>query len=86
MIYTAEQYKTLALRFNSQSFLQKILIIKNNQNLFCIETDGYNLRLRLEHQAQLLGLDLLFEFPETLSFENFRDLFSFIDVKVSLLP
>lgn len=60
MIYNIEQYKTLADRFNKMSFLQKLLTIKNNKELFTIETDGYNIRLRLEEEAQKLELDLLF--------------------------
>lgn len=85
MIYTIYEYKTLAERFNSQSFLQKIVTIKNNQNLFCIEQDGYNIRLRLEEEAQKLELDLLFEFPKFLEYSHLKDILSLVDIKSVVL-
>ena len=81
MIYTSEQYKKLAERFNNKSFLEKLIIIKNNQNIFTIQQDGYNIRLRLEESAQKLGLDLLFEFPEFLEYCHLKDILSLVDVK-----
>lgn len=86
MIYTTEKYKTLADRFNSNSFLGKLIIIKNNPDLFTIESDGYNIRLRLEDEAQKQELDLLFSFPETFGFEEIKDVFSLVDIKVKALP
>lgn len=81
MIYTPDQYKKLSERFNSKSFLEKLIIIKNNQNIFTIQHDGYNIRLRLEESAQKLGLDLLFEFPEFFEYSHLKDMFSLVDVK-----
>jgi hypothetical protein len=68
MNYTEPQYKTLAERFNGQSFLSKLITIKNNSNIFYIETDGYNVRLRLvDEEAMKLGLDSYFSFPDFLN-------------------
>ena len=75
-------YKTLADRFNKMSFLQKLLTIKNNKELFTIETDGYNIRLRLEEEAQKLELDLLFSFPTFLEYQHLKDIFSLADINI----
>lgn len=85
MIYSIEQYKTLADRFNKMSFLQKLLTIKNNKELFTIETDGYNIRLRLEEEAQKLELDLLFSFPAFLEYQHLKDIFSLVDINTKEL-
>lgn len=85
MIYTAEEYKILAYRFNQQSFLGKLVIIKNNPTLFLIESDCYNLRLRLEEEAMNFSLDELFEFPQFLEFSHLKDIFSLIDVNIKKL-
>ena len=85
MIYNIEQYKTLADRFNNMSFLQKLFTIKNNKELFTIETDGYNIRLRLEEEAQKLELDLLFSFPTFLEYQHLKDIFSLVDINTKEL-
>ena len=85
MIYSIEQYKTLADRFNKMPFLQKLLTIKNNKELFIIETDGYNIRLRLEEEAQKLELDLLFSFPAFLEYQHLKDIFSLVDINTKEL-
>lgn len=85
MIHTEQQYKTLADRFNKMSFLQKLLTIKNNKELFTVETDGYNIRLRLEEEAQKLELDLLFSFPAFLEYQHLKDIFSLVDINTKEL-
>ena len=85
MIHTEQQYKTLADRFNKMSFLQKLLTIKNNKELFTVETDGYNIRLRLEEEAQKLELDLLFSFPTFLEYQHLKDIFSLVDINTKEL-
>lgn len=85
MIYSIEQYKILADRFNKMSFLQKLLTIKNNKDLFTLETDGYNVRLRLEENAQKLELDLLFSFPSFLEYQHLKDIFSLVDINTKEL-
>lgn len=86
MLYTEKIYVKLSERFNKQSFLGKLIIIKNNPDLFKIETDGTNLRLRLlDNEAMIAGLDLYFNFPEFVEFEHIRDIFSLIDVKIDKL-
>ena len=85
MKYTVEQYRTLSERFNKMSFLQKIVTVKNNSDVFTLESDGYNFRLRLEEEAQKLELDLLFSFPEFLEFSQIKDIMSLIDLKIKEL-
>lgn len=85
MKHTAEEYKILAKRFNEKSFFAKLYLIKTNPELFYIESDGYNIRLRLEEEAMVLGLDTLFEFPEFLEFSYLRDIFSYSDINIKPL-
>lgn len=83
MMYSKEQYTELSKRFNSQSFLQKLITIKNNKELFILESDGYNNRLRLlDDKAMMEGLDLLFEFPQFFEYSHLKDIFSFADIKI----
>jgi hypothetical protein len=84
MRYSVEQYKTLGERFSKQSFLGKLVLIKQNDWLY-IESDGYNVRLRLEEEAMNLGLDSHFSFPEFLEYEHLRDIFSLADIKIKQL-
>ena len=85
MIYSKEQYITLSERFNKQSFLGKLLLIKQNSNLFTLEVDGTNVRLILENEAMVLGLDSYFSFPEFFDYSHLRDIFSLSDIKVKEL-
>lgn len=86
MLYTENNYKKLSERFNKQPFIGKLITIKNNPDLFKIESDGTNLRLRLlDNEAMELGLDLYFNFPEFVEFEQIRDIFSLIDIKINKL-
>ena len=85
-MYTDTQWQTLADRFNSKSFLGKIMIVKQNPLLMYIETDGYNVELRLcDEKAMLAGKDELFEFPQFLEFCHIRDIFSLGNINVKEL-
>lgn len=85
MKYTEAQYKTLAERFNKQSFLQKLVTIKQNPTLFSIECDGVNIRLRLEDEAMQLGIDSYFSFSEFVDFELINSLCKLADLNVKEL-
>lgn len=85
MTYTIEQYQTLAERFNKMSLLHKLITIKSNSNIFELYTDGYNWRIRLEENAQELGLDLLFKFEDFSTFELMRDICKLADLPVKEL-
>jgi hypothetical protein len=86
MKFTLEQYKTLGERFNEKSFLGKLVLIKQQKDLFEIESDGYNIRLRLlDLEAMNLGLDKYFSFPEFVDFEVMRDICKLADLPVKEL-
>ena len=85
MIYTVEQYKTLAERFNKQPFLGKLILIKNNPEIFTLEVDGTNVRLRLEEEAMELNLDSYFSFPEFFEYSHLKDIFSLGNISVKEL-
>jgi hypothetical protein len=85
MIYSIENYKILAERFNKQSLTGKLLLIKNNPQLFTLEIDDWNVRLRLEEEAMKLELDMLFSFPDTLSFDLMRDIFKLVGINIKPL-
>lgn len=83
---TETDYKTLSERFNKMTFLQKLITIKNNENLMFIETDGYNVRLRfVDQEVMKRENDLLFSFPEFFDYSHLRDIFSLSDIKVKEL-
>jgi hypothetical protein len=86
MKFTLEQYKTLGERFNEKSFLGKLVLIKQQKDLFEIESDGYNIRLRLlDDEAMNLGLDKYFSFPEFLEYEHLRDICKLTDLNIKEL-
>jgi len=86
MKYSIEQYKVLAKRFNKQPFLGKLVLIKQQKDLFEIETDGYNVKLRiLDNEAMELNLDSYFSFPEFFEYSHLKDIFSLADIKVKEL-
>ena len=85
MKYSIEQYKVLAERFNKQTFLGKLILIKNNPEIFTLEVDGANVRLRLENDAMLLNLDYNFSFPQFFEFFYLKDIFSLADIKIKEL-
>jgi hypothetical protein len=86
MKFTESQYKTLGERFNKQSFLGKLVLIKQQKDLFEIESDGYNIRLRInDMEAMNLGLDSHFSFPEFIDFEVLKDICKLADLPVKEL-
>jgi len=87
MKYDLNQYKTLAERFNKMSFLQKIVTIKQQSDLFILEVDDCsNFFLRLNDDgAQLQGIDKWFEFPQEWSGKSFQALFSLIDINLKIV-
>lgn len=86
MKYSLEQYKTLAERFNKMSFLHKLITVKNTKELFEIETDGYNVRLRLlDEDAMVNNIDSYFLFPEFLEYSHLKDIFSLSDINIKEL-
>ena len=85
MKYSIEQYKVLAERFNKQTFLGKLILIKNNPEIFTLEVDGTNVRLRLENDAMLLNLDYNFSFPQFFEYSHLKDIFSLADIKIKEL-
>jgi hypothetical protein len=86
MKFSVEQYKTLSGKFNKMTFLHKLITIKNNKELFVIETDGYNIRLRLlDEEAMINNIDSYFLFPEFLEYSHLRDIFSLSDITVKEL-
>jgi hypothetical protein len=86
MIYSAENYKVLSERFNSQTLLGKLVLVKSNPQLFQIESDGYNIRLRLlDNEAMILAIDSYFSFPEFIDFEFISALSSLADLPVKKL-
>jgi hypothetical protein len=84
-MYTEQQYKTLSDKFNKMTFLHKLITIKNNPTIFTIETDGYNVRLRLEEEAMLNNIDSYFLFPEFLEYSHLKDIFSLSDINIKEL-
>lgn len=85
-MYTKEQWKTLSDRFNSNSFLGKLFLIKNNPEIFYIQSDGYNIRLRLVcEDAMKGGFDSYFSFPEFFEYSHLKDIFSLTDIKIKEL-
>ena len=86
MMYTVEQYKTLGERFSKQSFLGKLVLIKQQKDLFEIETDGYNVKLRiLDNEAMELNMDSYFSFPQFLEYSHLKDIFSLVDINTKEL-
>lgn len=83
MKYSEDNYKEIAKRFNEKTFLAKIILIKQQTELFTLESDGVNFKLRLnDFEAMNKGIDLLFDFPETLNFQQMRDVFSLADINI----
>ena len=86
MKYSIENYKVLGERFSSQSFLGKLVLAKQNAELFSIETDGVNLRLRInDEDAMKAGIDSYFSFPEFVDFEVMRDICKLADLNIKEL-
>lgn len=76
MKYTKSQYEELARRFNEFGIQGKLLLIKQNPEIFKLEhhkEDWYLLRL-VEDEAMELELDFLFEFPNEISKEQLKNI------------
>lgn len=85
-MYTKEQWRTLSDRFNSNSFLGKLILIKSNPEIFYIQSDGYNIRLRLIcENAMHDGFDAYFSFPEFVGFEVISSLSKLGDLNIKEL-
>jgi hypothetical protein len=82
MKFTKEQYIQLGKRFSEKSFLGKIMLIKQNPEIFTLEVSDGNFFLRLEDEAMWESLDSYFSFPQNLEDIEFKQLFSLIDIKV----
>ena len=68
------------------SFLQKLLTIKNNSEIFLLEVSEGNFFLRLnDNDAMFKEYDLFFDFPQFLSDKDYLTLFNFIDIKLSIV-
>ncbi len=85
MKFTKEQYIELGKRFNEKSFLGKIMLIKQNPDIFILEVSDGNLFLRLEDSAMWEGFDSYFSFPQILSDKEWKELFSLIDVNLKIV-
>ena len=84
--YTEKQYKSLSERFNKMSFLQKLITIKNNSEIFLLEVSDGNFFLRLhDNDAMFKEYDLFFEFPQFLSDKDYANLFNLIDIKLMVV-
>lgn len=84
MIYSTDSYKTLSERFNSKSFLGKIMLIKQTPELFILECDNYgNFALRLDDEdAMIQGVDLWFEFPNNFSAKEYKQVFDIAGINL----
>ena len=83
MTYSLKQYQEIARRFNEKTFLAKVILIKQQTELFSLESDGVNFKLRLlDFEAMNQNIDALFDFPETLNFQQMRDIFSLADINI----
>jgi hypothetical protein len=81
--YSVEQYTKLSERFNKNSFTGKLILIKQNPNLFKLELDDGNFFLRLkDDKAMEKEIDFLFSFPQNLEDKELKDLFNLIDIKL----
>lgn len=86
MKYTENQYRELALRFNSKSILAKLITIKANTDvfkLFCDSEGRITLQL-VDDDANRLELDLLFDLPSNIleHAEGIKAMFELSGVKL----
>jgi len=82
-MFSTEQWRILSDRFNKNTFTGKLILVKSNPEIFKLEFDGDCFWLRLQdNEAMKQELDMLFNFPNNLTFEQMRDLFSLFDCKL----
>lgn len=81
--FTKTEWETLAKRFNEKKFIGKLMLIKQNPEIFKIEEDNSWFMLRLcDQEAMKNEYDMLFNFPNELSSKDIRDLFWMVDIKL----
>ena len=83
-MYNLEQYKELAKRFSEKSFLGKLMIIKQNPEIFILEVDeDGNFFLRLTDEKMMeQEVDMLFSFPQNFGKKEYKDMFNLIDITI----
>jgi hypothetical protein len=79
--FTKQEWETLAKRFNEKKMLGKLMLIKQNKDIFKLEQDNGWFMLRLHDQEAMENeYDMLFEFPNELSSRDIKDLFWMADI------
>jgi hypothetical protein len=79
--FTKQEWETLAKRFNEKKMLGKLMLIKQNKDIFKLEQDNGWFMLRLHDQEAMENeYDMLFEFPNELSSRDINDLFWMADI------
>jgi hypothetical protein len=79
--FTKQEWETLAKRFNEKKMLGKLMLIKQNKNIFKLEQDNGWFMLRLHDQEAMENeYDMLFNFPSELSSRDINDLFWMADI------
>ena len=79
--FTKTEWETLAKRFNEKGFRGKLLLVRQNKDIFKLEQDNgwYMLRLH-DTEAMENEYDMLFNFPNELSDSDVRDDFWMADI------
>ena len=81
--FTKTEWETLAKRFNEKKFIGKLMLIKQNPEIFKLEEDNSWFMLRLHDQEAMQNeYDMLFNFSNELSNKDIRDLFWMADIKL----
>lgn len=81
--FSKGEWETLAKRFNEKKFIGKMLLIKQNPEIFKLECDSNWFMLRLhDSEAMENEYDMLFKFDNELSDSDIRDLFWMADIKL----
>lgn len=83
-MYTKEQYITLSERFNHKSFLGKLMLIKQNPEIFILEVDEEgNFFLRLTDEKMMeQEVDMLFSFPQNFGKKEYKSIFELINITI----
>ena len=81
--FSKGEWETLAKRFNEKKFIGKMLLIKQNPEIFKLECDSNWFMPRLhDSEAMENESDMLFKFDNELSDSDIRDLFWMADIKL----
>jgi hypothetical protein len=79
--FTKQEWETLAKRFNEKKMLGKLMLIKQNKDIFKLEHDNGWFMLRLHDQEAMENeYDMLFNFPSELSSRDIVDVFWMADI------